>query len=187
MGRHAEVRLPVSIGRSDVLREESVVTRAVTRFVEHERLERAPAALDRPAGERVSASAARRREAVLGASAARGCTGRERAPRGANREAVLRAVEERPGSSPAALAAGVGRGEAHALQPAEHADHAEAARASPSYRAGNRLPPAGCDDETFAWGGGLRRRAGRREPSSERLPNALHRRRRPGRDTPQKW
>jgi hypothetical protein len=74
------------------IRERLEASRAAAQ--EYERLEAALAAMGGPA--RAAAPAPRRRPAE------------PRAPRGANREAVLRALEERPGASASELAAASG-------------------------------------------------------------------------------
>src|SRR3954468_14016047 len=75
------------------IRERLAASRAAAQ--EYERLEAALAALG--GGPAAAPARARRRPA-----------GQPRAPRGANREAVLRALEERPGASASELAAASG-------------------------------------------------------------------------------
>ena len=88
---------------------------------EHKRLEAALGALNeiqsatpRPRATNASAAAATRRRAGRNGASA---NSRKRAPRGANREAVLRALHERPGASSGEIAAvsGVERNTLHGL------------------------------------------------------------------------
>ncbi len=88
---------------------------------EHKRLEAALGALTevqsatpRPPATNASVAAGPRRQAGHNGTSA---SSRKRAPRGANREAVLRALRQRPGASSAEIAAvsGVERNTLHAL------------------------------------------------------------------------
>src|SRR5439155_13834422 len=85
------------------IRERLAASRAAAQ--EYERLQAALAALGAPA----TPARARRRPAGPATPApARRRPAQPRAPRGANREAVLRALEERPGASASELAAASG-------------------------------------------------------------------------------
>jgi MarR family protein len=86
---------------------------------EYERLEAARRALDGSGGSTATRGSARRtqRAAPRQRSTGRRGSARQRAPRGANRDAVLRVVSERPGVTTAelAVASGVDRNTLYAL------------------------------------------------------------------------
>jgi hypothetical protein len=101
-----EAQLPDLLERVRAeIRERLDASRAAVQ--EYRRLEAALAALDRPASARVRPGGEARAARASGGRR-RSDGARKRAPRGANREAVLRVVGERPGITTSELAAASG-------------------------------------------------------------------------------